>query len=321
MTNDAQRKRELDDFFSYCAERMRKENNASDFLYSLLKSSKIMRSIFSTLLDYPISDNLIIKREWTEEESRPDFFFFDGNVKKILVEVKFHDTDYHIRKYSKFSGRKYLLLIDNPIIEIDKKKWTIIKWEDLIKGMEMSKDSLIKSSAKYFRKVTKIEPYSAVKNITKLDGLRDLNRMTRDVIDKYVSPHNMIYKIEDSFTSGESGYYYSVRGNKKDDIKARLFFGAVYNQHWTCFMLYFERSDNNKYFDQFKRKLQSKCSPKSIHIYPTPEKISENDCVIKMAEKKEKLFFKRHAIKSQKQILKNFLYPLNNIIEEILNPK
>ena len=314
---------QLIDFFSYCAERMSKENNVSDFLFALLKSSSEMIKIFSDFLGTEVQlSRFDIEREFNISNiGRPDFHMRDINGNPLIVEVKLYDTDYH-EEYSEIEiyGKKpkiSLLLINEPQ-ERPLYECSIKYWSELIGLLGNSTNPLLKAFSNYLEKVINMEKYDAV-NMMKPVGLRNLNYMMKDIIRTYKSENEHIKtsNISTNFKEDESGYFYSIKNIENNGYEVWPFFGLVYNDSNEGFIIWIIKKDNEKYYDSISKTWKELCNrPEIKHEYKEDKKFHEY--LVRMSDSDQEQFFKSSNIDEQKGILRSFFEMFNNAIEKEL---
>lgn len=90
-------------FFQKLAARLKSENNLSDFTWAMTRISPrfttaFIQFFFKNQIPAEDCENIFIDREWTKENSRPDFYF-NYNDSHFLIENKIYDREQHFDEY------------------------------------------------------------------------------------------------------------------------------------------------------------------------------------------------------------------------------
>ncbi len=125
------------DYFKYCSWKFAKENDLSDITWAMCMSSEVFRDSF-LLFFFPnmvIEKDILIEREKSADDSRPDFYINNGGV-TYLIENKINDRNHHFGQYDvafHVTPEKFGYITNYKIYEkeIIDKKYPLRTWEEL----------------------------------------------------------------------------------------------------------------------------------------------------------------------------------------------
>ena len=223
-------------FFEAISERKWIENDISDFLYALLKSSDqffnaLIKIILSNRKEYLSTqiDKTKIKREYCYRfgKKRADLFlpfsnykFNNNQIRGILIEVKIGDPDIHKKGYNSVSKEYLICLIDIRKHEGkgQLKKWILITWDELIEKLGGSFQNQTKNFLYFFRKVLKMEVIKKVKlESSQLQSIAHYSRMIRKVINEKLENCKLTSKFND-YEETTWGHYFTYKNLQKKTI-------------------------------------------------------------------------------------------------------
>lgn len=173
---------ELETFFSFLSERFYKENDLSDITYAFMQANETFQDLF---LEYCFGEKGIkprnLWREYSSDDSRPDFYFTDQTNNEYLIEVKINDRNQHFKQYEReFSTAKKAFIANYEYNEKDSKNWDRKKtWGGFVKFLESYLEShktgvkqkdLLKGYLKYLKSIINIKEFKKM-DITKTKDL------------------------------------------------------------------------------------------------------------------------------------------------------
>ena len=92
----------LKDFIVNLSFRFKGENDLSDITWAMCQTSDSFKRAFVHFF-FPgliTTDEIFLQREYSEDDSRPDFYFQAGD-QEYLIECKIYDTNHHFEQYIK----------------------------------------------------------------------------------------------------------------------------------------------------------------------------------------------------------------------------
>ncbi|MDE6578329.1 MAG: PD-(D/E)XK nuclease family protein [Muribaculaceae bacterium] len=95
----------LNFFFEKLASRLKSENDLSDITWAMAHTSSkfttaFIQFFFKDIIPVEKSSSIFIEREWSKDNSRPDFYFtYEDN--HFLIENKIYDREQHFEEYVK----------------------------------------------------------------------------------------------------------------------------------------------------------------------------------------------------------------------------
>lgn len=168
---------ELETFFSFLSERFYKENDLSDITYAFMQTDETFQDLF---LEYCFDKKgikpLDLWREYSSDDSRPDFYFTDQTNTEYLIEVKINDRNQHFKQYEReFSTAKKAFIANYEYNEKYSKNWCVKTWSGFADFLEKNKSvvtqqELLEGYLKYLKKITGIKEFEKM-DITKTKDL------------------------------------------------------------------------------------------------------------------------------------------------------
>lgn len=251
----------LENIFNFLAKRNWSENKISDLLYAIINGDKECKNAFLDLITVKAEENGInwtfsnedfieAEREFPILEGRPDFkIHFRNEVKKLFVEVKINDENYHYKQYSHNKQNMVVLLTKKVLNKNEFKGWILITWDELLKTFEMINSELITIFIKLFRRILKMAEIKEIKNFN-IGSLYHLNNMIHHVIIKnqYIIDHKL-----KSFKDDGSGYIFHLPLNTTSIYP---WLGINYNPFYPTIVMFWLQDNNHhkslikKLFDQ-----------------------------------------------------------------------
>jgi len=306
-------KEEIHSFFDLLGDRLCNENDASDILYTAIKSSKEMTKIFNIFFGLTNLGKYEIKREYQIGENRPDFFIKpieSPNEESVIIEVKLFDTNYHWDNYLKIKNCKCILLSAHTIPDTQKHaKWSIRYWWDLIKEMENTQQDnyLLISIAKYLRKVCLVKSIEKIELGNPKANLY-LNRLIENIIKEKVTPGKQRDDCESHF-----GWQYYI------DISNKPLF-------WASFTYNYEETFHGMMISIWNCKEEKALSDKlSEHGYQDtlPCKDADKRTYINVRMKNEDFnkFINAQTKEQQKELLETFFDEVNQLVKDYFEGK
>ena len=127
----------ISQFFNSLSIKFRKENDLSDITWAMCQACDSFRNAFLCFFfkDFDTSADVIIEREKSEDDCRPDFVI-DCNGETYIIENKIYDTNHHFGQYDKafnVTPQRIGYIANYPITdkEIVSKGYPIRTWEQL----------------------------------------------------------------------------------------------------------------------------------------------------------------------------------------------
>lgn len=313
-------------FFDSLSKRNWDENNVSDFLFALFKSSPDFHKTFINTIEKKYrhfdasglthKDILVISRESAYEEGRSDIQIIYKNNKEIVIENKLWDKNYHEDKYLNYFKNKHIVIfsIVKPIL-MEPDKFITLLWHELIDEMQQTKDPLILGVATICKELTKMETIKLVKLQNPL-GLLYLNRMFKNSIKNCSLKGTtvQIFNKGKNFMEDSSGYYFEVSiGN----YKIWAWYGLNYNEiHNDIIMIWIKKNWNNELFKKIFRILDKNkiVKDKKYNVIKSSE-----DIVYKMSQEQYSDFFTLEDKNEQQAIIDGFLNDFIICLKDINN--
>ena len=220
MTNE---QTNLKMFFESLAERMHNENDLSDMTYALCNANDEFRKFFLSYCFEEDIDTRDLSREYTFENSRPDFFFHDMNNCERIIEVKIYDQNQHFMQYQrKYPKAKFSFIANYRHEAVD--NWHIKTWKEFlseINNSDLVKDDIVKHYIIYVQFLIDIQEFKKMN----LKNMKDLPTLLDDIGNVATQDFGFGY-YNNSKSCNQ--YYYGQFFNKKD-----LYFwmGLVLNEN------------------------------------------------------------------------------------------
>jgi hypothetical protein len=230
----------LNDFFEALSERLSNENHLSDITYAIMQADLTFRSIFFEFcFDEKHDDIEIIEREYTEGNSRPDFYFKkisqDGREREYVLEVKINDPDIHPKYKTKFPNA-ILSFIANynaqgKQFNAEKiYKNHVYTWHDFIihlqkKMKENNNNNLIDGYIVYLKKVTQFLEAKSM-NLKNTKDLIVFNTLLDKIITNF--PNNSLEPNNNKKSHDEKSYGKSMT-YKKQKRRIEFWMGVYFN--------------------------------------------------------------------------------------------
>jgi hypothetical protein len=306
-------------FFQKLSERLYKENHLSDITWTLCETCSEFKILFLSFFFTEITDasDIILKREFTKGDSRPDLHF-EFNNKIHIIEVKIDDRFDHIKQYKKDFPEVRFGWIARYTHKSDEKDVVIKTWKDFKNCIEkrveeeISQDakSLINAYSTYLSEVCRIIKFKKMElNKNVLLSLYHFNESVEEIIEEGVDGFKMKSKSKQNNMGNDwSGKYFDL-SKKGSKIKIQSWFGIMYNEYKVCISVCFE--------EEFCKIVYSKL---------IKNKASQGKYYITEPEPDEKCFFytlqedwfnnfnQANSVEEQKKILTEFF---NEIIQDI----
>lgn len=218
---------ELKTFFSFLSERFYKENDLSDMTYAFMQADETFQDLF---LEYCFDKKgikpLDLWREYTSDDSRPDFYFTDQTNTEYLIEVKINDRNQHFKQYEReFSTVKKAFIANYEYDGKDSKNWDRkITWGGFVKFLEshekdVTQKELLEGYLKYLKIITDIKEFKKM-NINKTEDLIKFH----DSIE-LIAQNNGCEKYGGSTSKGREFYGQYFNFKKK---RLKFWFGIFY---------------------------------------------------------------------------------------------
>jgi hypothetical protein len=204
----------MEDFMKYLAERFTSENNISDFTWALCRSNASFQKIF---IDFCFESTIpleidSIEREFSEDNSRPDFLITDIEGNRYLLEVKKYDKNIHI-EYKNISNIAKCAFIaiykapeKNPTYQFTK-TWHgfIDHLEKEISGKKELINPLIDGYLNYLKAVTNYFKGETM-NLSNLNSLYVFVQLIKEIIEKDNRKPKKYFKIDEGFAAFKIEY-------------------------------------------------------------------------------------------------------------------
>jgi len=245
-------------FFELLSERLYQENNLSDITWALLNISSLFRKFFIEFFfdNKKVINNIneivetsVIYREYSVNDSRPDFYI-ESAKQSFIVEVKKYDNDYHFQKYYKnFKDSGKALISINKLTssnQVNGKNsgFTMKTWSEFYFELENKKESindieqsLIEGYLQYLKKSCYIINYKKMK-LESLNSLYLFNNKIKEIIERNECE---VYSKAKSFDENFSGWFFKIK------IKSAIiypWFGITYNDEEINILVELRAGDN-----------------------------------------------------------------------------
>lgn len=300
----------LDLFFSNLGERFNKENDISDITYTFLISDDYFKEKFLKLLfdDIDVSKIKNIYREYSEDDSRPDFLI-ETEGKNYLIEVKKEDKNQHFDQYIKTFPDYKRAYITNYELGSEKEPYKndyhFTTWKKIYNDLKSEKNDAIKNYLEYIKGVCIIMDIKDMR-FNNLCGLRQFNEfVAKELLEKEYDGFELTIPSsdrsywEDGFAIGASGKYFKLQKKVK---KIKPWFGVFYTdtEVYICFSI--ELNKENKFIKDYIQEIKKDAedfkyacdfNPYELWIFldtTTYEKYQKTDDVEKQKEIIEEFF-------------------------------
>lgn len=301
----------LDLFFSNLGERFNKENDISDITYTFLISDDYFKEKFLKLLfdDIDVSKIKNIYREYSEDDSRPDFVI-ETDEKNYLIEVKKEDKNQHFDQYIKtFSDYKRAYITNYELgskKEPYKNDYHFTTWKKIYNDLKSEKNDAIKNYLEYIKGVCIIMDIKDMR-FNNLCGLRQFNEfVAKELLEKEYDGFELT-KIKDKCWIGYSGYDFNLK--KKGGKKIiKLWFGVSYSDievHF-CFSIYLKE---NNFIKDYIQKIKNDAKA-SEYTYDS----NDDELWIFSDKNTYEKYQKTADVEKQKEIIEEFFKNCLNII-------
>lgn len=313
----------VQNFFLNLSERLNSENNLSDLIWVLseidLEFKKFFLSQFFNDIDY--SKPIYLQREFSQDNSRPDFVFNVAN-QEYLIEIKINDKNHHFQPYidafKNITRRGYITnyILDSKNFSEYKNQYSITTWSDVIKNGEsiyLNKDNtsslIIMAFISYLKNICN---HGEIKHMSlkNIGSLVYFNNTINEILKtRFEGFEISSYDKKIGYSSAWSGCYFSL---KKDKSKKVIYpwFGIHYhteNDVYICFDFEYKPS----WCDVLKKVKIPKIEGK---YFDTPEE--ELDLLrIKLQQKHFDAFDDKN-VNDQQELLKNFFREVITFISQ-----
>lgn len=273
--------RELKIFMKNLSERFYHENDLSDITYALLSTNKDFKNCFLYHCfpdDIPHTDDVLIWREKSFDNGRPDFIL-TSNEQKFLIEIKINDKNHHFAQYCKeeFKDYKKACIANYKITEQDLngedknyfQKWKCLTWkkiyEELGNPSKFSSNPIISGYRAYLKSVCNLPEIKDMR-FNSLEGLRNFKSYIEEKVNKQDNIYRLYpYEYKYNYYKDWTGRYFCMTktGSRKSIFP---WFGVYYPEDGNtkicfCFEYYKDWCDSlqNKK-DDIKKDVKSKIS-------------------------------------------------------------
>jgi hypothetical protein len=233
--------KELDEFFTKLASRLRKETALSDITYAALETIPGFKTDFAQFFhrSIPCGGDIEVFREYRlKSGGQPDFVFQLGKSWDLIVENKIWDENCHFDEYGvspirdRIPTKVALIAVRQIQAPPHCAHWEIRTWAEFLERFEQQQYDtytvLFKAYLKYARKVCSMAEFEKFKiDANAMGQLTQLSRMIERALNS--SPtglYKIIVKEEHKYNFGDSwaGYFF--------DLASRRGNGAVSLQVW-----------------------------------------------------------------------------------------
>ncbi len=177
-------KQMIEEFFESLASRKYNENDLSDVTLALCQSSPMFKVVFLKFFfpDMEISEDVVIERELSKDDSRVDFAIDNGG-EKYIIENKINDQHQHFGDYDKTFGvkpEKFGYIANYVLYQPKDKHYQLRTWEGFYEHLEAvhadndEEQSLIDGYRAYLKSVCNIIDFKKPMNIEGIYSLYEL---------------------------------------------------------------------------------------------------------------------------------------------------
>lgn len=321
---------EIENVFASLSERFYSENDLSDFTWALIESSSEFKNAFFNFLEIP--DNTgpfeIYREDILPDYQRPDFRISFQN-RKILVENKINDRNYHFKEYADSIQNEegtFLILISAHFLSANDLKianqfnWRVYYWSDLYHNFTREQcfqsNSLLKAYLIYIKEVCMIKEITKIEFDSKsLKSLYSFNNLIRKTVQ--TCSHDIFeYTLYTSnghqraFSDGYSGCYYCIK-NTKNSKTAYPAIGIEFDIDEPTICMWIDK-DWCPFFNTVCN-LSKTINDERFEIELT------DDCLIYwMPQKQFNNFNNSNKIEEQIDIIKSFILATSAFLEETI---
>lgn len=310
--------------FENISSRLFNENSISDITWAFCETNRKFKDIFMRFFfnDY-IDDEIfeIFQREFSDNDSRPDFYI-QTNKRKYIIEVKIYDRNHHFEQYRfRFPDAQFGYIANYYLPKVE--GFNIRTWSDFSEYINKYLESNNcnendKMLLEYYQTYI-INSCSIIKiksmNLSTLSSLPNLRLLIKKIVntlDGYEQPIND-YKVK-NIDWDRYGEYFSLQ-KKQNERKIWIWFGIYFDITRTC--IYIEINEEwctiefNKIDNLIKSKLLSDGNYfKEPYLDNNPRK---HYC-FELKEEKFLEFNNANNLEYQEEILKNFLLEVINTL-------
>ena len=325
--------KELDQFFSKLAGRLRKEPALSDITYTALETipgfKKDFVRFFHPKLD--CDGDIEVFREFRlKAGGQPDFVLQRGNSWDLIIENKIWDDNYHFDEYGKSPLRdeaptKLGLIAVIKVPPPPNSSWATRQWADFVDYFE-HKDygpytEVFKAYLSYVRKVCNMAEFEKFKIYPEsLPALTSFSKMIQRTLE---ASSTDLYKIKVrevhkwNFGDHWAGYFFDLITNGKEgEVCLTVWYGLDFNSDRGPATIAVALHENENDLEAFSR--ISENLPKS----PAYEKRLEPEFTeLRMPEAQFKAINNLASKEAQLSALKEFLKVCAETLVKVMHPQ
>lgn len=247
----------MEELFKNIAQRLYSENNLSDITWAFMMTCEQFKNDFIEFcFDEKIEGVCDLRREYQDEDSRPDLHFYDKDNQEYLIEVKIYDRNQHFDQYNnRFPNAKKAFISNYSLTEKEKqgsKNWAALKnWNRLYEEIEKNIDNyemenvkkLIRSYLIFLKSVIGYREIEKM-DFSELKSLMDFYKVIEEIAsnngftayDKYPSAINKNqygrYFYKDNNDGLIAYFWFGLWLGKAEDISIWISFNNFKQASW-----------------------------------------------------------------------------------------
>jgi hypothetical protein len=304
----------LNTFFENLASKFKKEPKFSDLIWIMCSTSELFQNFFLEFcFEKKISLNGVLVREYKQNGSIPDFYFLDINGNEYIIENKIYDRVDHFEQYLKEFPNANRVFIAN-YAERDHNGWYIKKWKDFINSLEGylgnhktdTEEIVIQKSFLLYLKSITYYWEAETMNFSFLSSLNSFYGIVSELIEELGLQN---YNISSAVNKDYYGQYFYY--SKKNGENVFIWLGLYIPEDSGVYII-FRDFENESWLPKEE---QSKIKNLASGEYYDDAYEEGRDFYIHLKDEYYKKLCENIDVSVQKDILKNFLIEILNILK------
>jgi hypothetical protein len=307
-----------EEFFTQLSLRLYKENYLSDITWALCNSSNWFMNLFLIYcFEEEISDIDSFEREYSQDDSRPDFYIITNKGKEYLLEVKIGDRNDHFKQYNKTFPNAIKSFIANYNVSVEK-GWKIKNWKDFLKVIndkiaecpKHEKNIVLGYSAYLNSVICNVEVKQM--NFTNIESLTDFYNCLSEIGQNTSLVSLSEYKSSSAIKSDRYGKYFYYINQKQEAV---YFWIGLYIADYSAIYFLIDHYTKNEWCPKYEAEIIKKLKSGTYCIKTV---IDGDGLWVQLKDEYYKIFCNNTTVQEQKKILQEFL---DEILKKLLNIK
>jgi len=266
----------ITNLISKLSTRFNNENDLSDLTWTLCEISGNFKDLFLSFFFPELKGKLSVielLREFSEGNSRPDFYF-KVDKQEYLIEIKKYDTNDHFEQYIRDfpnASRAWIAIYQVP----KRSGFEIKTWEEIHTHLELQLTTIedqetkeiVSGYCEYLKQVCSIIKFQKM-NLDNLSSLYFFNKHLPSLIERQrPGIISTIYSQPKSYFEDRSGTFFSLK--KSDGVDTYYpWIGVYYDQTKTCICIGFSIGWCKNIYQGIKRDNKVQAGKYFISVYP-----------------------------------------------------